>query len=303
MNETEYIWYNGKMVAWKEAMTHVLTHTLHYGSGVFEGVRCYDTPKGPAIFRLKDHNQRLFESAKIISLAIPYSEKELFEATKEIVRKNKLKECYIRPIAFYGYGKMGLDTKGAIVDAVVAAWPWGAYLGEEGIKNGIRAKISSYSRHHPNSMMIHAKITGAYANSTMAKMESLKAGYEEALMMDYQGFVAECSGENLFIVKNGEVLTPPLSSCLAGITRDSVIQILKSKNVSVREAQLTRDMIYAADECFVTGTAAEITPIREVDDRTIGSGKPGEVTKMVQEIYQNIIHGKDKKFEKWLDYV
>jgi branched-chain amino acid aminotransferase len=303
LEETQFIWVNGKMVPWKEATTHVLTHTLHYGSGVFEGIRCYDTPKGPAVFRLEEHVKRLFESAKILAMDLPYSEKEIVDATKKVIEVNKVKECYVRPIAYYGYGQMGLATKGAKIDVVIAIWPWGAYLGAEGIKNGIRAKISSFARPHPNSTMIHAKITGAYFNSTLAKMEALKAGYEEAIMLDTLGNIAECSGENIFIIKDGTIMTPPLSVCLAGITRASIIQLARDKNIPIKEATITRDMLYAADECFVTGTAAEITPIREVDDRKIGVGKAGPITKSIQDDFQKIIHGKEKKYFEWLDYV
>jgi len=302
LEETEFIWFNGKMQKWKETQTHFLTHSLHYGTAVFEGIRCYKTEKGPAVFRLKDHIKRLIESGKIAGMEIPYTEEELVKATKEVIKKNKVNECYIRPIAYYGYGKMGLDTKGAVIDVGIALWPWGAYLGEEGKLKGIRAKVSSYSRHHVNSMMIHAKISGSYVNSTMAKMESLKAGYEEAVMLDTQGFVAECTGENIFIAKGGKVFTPPTSVCLKGITRDSVINILKDNGIEVIEKQLSRDEVYVADECFLTGTAAEITPIRELDDKKIGSGSAGKITQMVQEKYHSIIHGKDKKYEKWLDF-
>lgn len=303
LNETEFIWFNGKMQNWKETQTHFLTHSLHYGTAVFEGIRCYDTSKGPAVFRLKDHMKRLIESAHIAGMVLPYTAEELVKATREVIKKNKLKECYIRPIAYYGYGKMGLDTKGATIDVGIAIWPWGAYLGEEGKLKGIRAKVSSYSRHHVNSTMIHAKISGSYVNSTMAKMEALKAGYEEAVMLDTSGFVAECTGENIFVAKDGKVFTPPTSVCLKGITRDSVINILKDNGIEVIEKPLTRDEIYSADECFLTGTAAEITPIRELDDRKIGEGSAGKITQMVQKKYNEIIHGKDKNYQKWLDLV
>jgi len=303
MNETDFIWVNGKMVKWKEATTHVLTHSLHYGSGVFEGIRCYDTEKGPAVFRLKEHIKRFFASAELIYLKVPFTEIEILEAVKEIVRKNKLKECYIRPIAYYGYGKMGLDTTGAKVDVVVAAWPWGAYLGEEGLKNGIRAKVSSYCRPHPKSVPIHSKTTGVYVNSTLAKMEALSTGFEEAVMLDYKGNVAECSGENIFIVKNGVLITPPLELCLAGITRDSVIELAKKKGIKVVEKAFQKEELLSADECFITGTAAEITPVREIDNNKIGSGAAGKITAMIQEEYKKVIHGNNKDCLGWLEFV
>jgi len=290
------------MQNWSETKTHFLTHSLHYGTAVFEGIRCYDTKKGPAVFRLKEHIVRLFESAHIVGMKIPFTVDELVEATKEVIRQNKVKSCYIRPLAYYGYGKMGLATMGAPIDVGIAIWPWGAYLGEEGKTKGIRAKISSYSRPYINSSLIHAKVSGTYANSTLAKMEVLKAGYEEAIMLDKDGFVAECSGENIFVIKNGEVFTPPTSICLKGITRDSVIKILSDNGVKVIEKQITRDELYSADGIFLTGTAAEVTPIREIDDRTIGKGEPENITKMVVEKYEAIIHGKDKKYENWLSY-
>ncbi|VVB75652.1 Amino-transferase class IV [uncultured archaeon] len=303
MNETDFIWVNGKMVKWQDATTHVLTHSLHYGSGVFEGIRCYETSKGPAVFRLKEHIKRFFESAKLISIKVPYTQEQIIETVKEIVKVNKLKECYIRPITYYGYGKMGLDTKGAKVDVVVAAWPWGAYLGEDGLKNGIRAKISSYRRPHPKSVPIHAKTTGVYVNSTLAKMEALGEGFEEAVMLDYKGNVAECSGENIFIVKNGVLITPPLDLCLAGITRDSVIELAKKRGINVIEKAFQKEELLAADECFITGTAAEITPVREIDNTKIGTGTAGKITAMIQEEYKKVIHGNNKDYLKWLELI
>jgi len=276
---------------------------LHYGSGVFEGIRCYDTPKGPAVFRLREHIKRFFESARLISLKIPFTEEQIISAVKEIVKKNKLKECYIRPIAYYGYGKMGLDTAGAKVDVVLAAWPWGAYLGEDGLKNGIRAKISSYCRPHPKSVPIHAKVTGVYVNSTLAKMEALREGFEEALMLDHNGNVAECSGENIFIVKNGVLITPPTSMCLVGITRDSVIAIAKKMGIEVKEQIISKEEFFSADECFLTGTAAEITPVREVDNRMIGKGSAGRITKLFQDEYKKIIHGNAGEYSSWLEHI
>ncbi len=303
MNETDFIWVNGKMIKWQDATTHVLTHSLHYGSGVFEGIRCYDTNNGPAVFRLKEHIKRFFASAELIYLKIPFTEEQILEAVKEIVRKNKLKECYIRPIAYYGYGKMGLDTTGAKVDVVVAAWPWGAYLGEEGLEKGIRAKISSYCRPHPKSVPIHAKVTGVYVNSTLAKMEALRTGFEEAVMLDYEGNVAECSGENIFIIKEGVLITPPLDLCLAGITRDSIITIARKKGIKVVEQVITRDDLLSAEECFITGTAAELTPVREIDNKKIGTGTAGKITAQIQEEYKKIIHGTSAKFLNWLEFV
>lgn len=302
MEETEFIWFNGEMKKWSETKIHFLTHSLHYGSAVFEGIRCYNTNKGPAVFRLKEHMNRLEESAKIIKINFPYPVEDLIKATKELIKKNKLNSCYIRPLVFYGYGKMGLDTRGASVDVGIAVWPWGAYLGEEGKVKGIRAKVSSFSRPYVNSSLIHAKVSGTYANSTLAKMEVLNAGYEEAIMLDKDGFVAECTGENIFVIKNNEVFTPPTNICLKGITRDSVIQILKDNDIKITEKLLTRDELYSADGIFLTGTAAEITPIREVDDRKIGNGVPEEITKRVIKKFDEIIHGNDKKYKHWLSY-
>lgn len=303
MEESKFIWFNGKMVEWKLATIHVLTHTLHYGTGVFEGIRCYGTPKGPAIFRLKDHIERLMDSARIVQIKPDFSAHDYENACRQVVRENGLKECYIRPIIYFGYGKMGLATTGCVVDSAVAAWPWGAYLGEEGIKNGIRAKISSFARHGVNSMMTKAKVCGAYVNSTLAKMEALNAGYEEAIMLDSQGYVAECTGENIFIVRDGGLITPPTTNALEGITRKSILQIARDEKIEVMEQDFTRDMLYSADECFITGTAAEVTPIREVDNRTIGTGKPGHITKKLQAKYFDAIHGRAAKYKKWLDYV
>ncbi len=291
MEEVEFIWFNGKIVLWKEASIHFLTHSLHYGTAVFEGIRCYKTENGPAIFRLEDHIERLFNSAKIAGMKnIPYDKKQIIDATKEIVKKNKLEECYIRPLFFYGYGKMGLDTVGAKLEAGIAAWPWGVYLGEEGVKNGIRAKIASISRHHPNPIFNQAKISGSYTNSTLAKMEALNAGYDEAIMLDNNGLIAECTGENIFIVKKEKLLTPEKTNILTGITRDSVIKIAEEQGIKVSECKIKKEMLYSADECFITGTAAEITPVREIDDKKIGNGKPGRITKKIQNQYSDAIH-------------
>jgi branched-chain amino acid aminotransferase len=303
MQETELIWMNGKLVKWKDATTHFLTHSLHYGTAVFEGIRCYNTEKGPAIFRLKEHVKRLFDSAHIMQMPVPYSQQQISDAIKQVVRENKLKECYIRPLVYYGYGIMGLSTKGAKVDVGIAAWPWGTYLGDEGVKNGIRMKIASVMRHHPNIMMTKSKTSANYANSTMAKMEAINAGYDEAIMLDPNGFVSECSGENIFIVRNGVIMTPPTSNCLDGLTRASIIEIARDEGIEVREELFPRDKLYTSDEAFLTGTAAEVTPIREVDNRTIGNGKPGPIAKKLQAKFFDIVKGKEKKYEKWLDFV
>ena len=250
MNEVDKIWLNGKLVDWKDAKIHLLTHSLHYGSGIFEGIRCYDTQDGPAVFRLKEHVDRLFNSAKILAMEIPYSHEEIARAILDLIRANKLKECYIRPVAFYGYGKMGLSTLGCTVDVGIAVWPWGAYLGEDGLEAGIRAKTSSFSRHHPNVMMTKAKITGNYANSILANREAQNAGYDEAILLDPSGFVAEGPGENIFMVSNNVLITPPITMVLSGITRDSVIEIAKSRNIAFKEETITRDELYIADEVF-----------------------------------------------------
>jgi len=303
LEETSHIWMNGTFVPWKEANTHILTHSLHYGSAVFEGIRVYNTDKGPAVFRLKEHMKRLFDSAKIINMEVKNTEEELILATKELIKKTGLKEGYIRPLLYYGYGKMGLDTKNFVADAIIAVWPWGAYLGEEGKLNGIKVKISPYSRHFPVTNLNHAKVSGFYTNSTLAKMDALKSGYDEAIMPDLDGNIAEGTGENLFIVKNKEVITPTTDNALIGITRDSVIQILKDNGYTIREEKVTKEMLYGADECFMTGTAAEVTPVKNVDEKTIGEGKPGEITKFVQKKYEEVIHGKDEKYFKWLSFV
>jgi len=275
---------------------------LHYGSGVFEGIRCYKTIRGPAVFRLKEHMQRLHNSGRIYRMDIPYAVKELSDATKDLIRINKLSECYIRPIVFRGYGEMGLNPLNAPIDVAIAAWPWGTYLGEDGLKNGIRAKISSFQRISPNILPSGAKATGQYINSIWAKLEALDAGYDEAIMLDFRGFVSEGPGENIFMVKDSEILTPPdHASLLLGITRDSVIKIASDLGYSVKKVDIVRDMLYNADEAFYTGTAAEITPIREIDGIEIG--KPGPITRGIQERFFEIVKGKDKRYEYWLDYV
>jgi len=298
-----FIWKDGKLVPWREATTHVLTHSLHYGLAVFEGLRAYSTADGPAIFRLVEHTQRLLNSCRIYLMDIPYSQETLVEAQKEVVRANKLKECYIRPIAYYGSEKMGVSTKGAKVHVAVAAWPWGAYLGEEAIEHGIRVKVSSFSRHHVNVTMPRAKISGAYTNSILANLEATHDGYDEALLLDTQGFVAEGAGENLFIVKNGVLIEPEIASALNGITRDSVIQIACNMGLEVQSRRLTRDDLYLADEAFFTGTAAEITPIRELDNRPIGGGYRGPVTAKLQAKFFDAVSGRVPEYRHWLTRV
>jgi branched-chain amino acid aminotransferase len=303
LQETEKIWMDGKMVAWKDASVHVLTHTLHYGLGVFEGIRCYKTGKSPAIFRLRDHVDRLFGSAHIVQIKIPYSQEEICSAVSETVKVNRLQECYIRPIAFIGYGEMGLYVNKNPIQVAIAAWPWGTYLGDEGIQHGIRAKISSVARHHVNISMTRAKVTAYYANSQIAKREVKEAGYDEAILLDTDGYVAEGPGENIFIVRDGILKTTPLTSILEGITRASVLDLAKEKKIPALEQRFTRDELYIADEAFFTGTAAEITPIREVDGRRIGSGKPGPITQELQKSFFDIVHGKDEKHNSWLTYL
>lgn len=300
--EVEKIWMDGELVDWKEAKVHLLSHSLHYGSGVFEGIRAYETPRGAAVFRLTDHLKRLFRSAAIYRMPIPYSLEELVEATKMVIRANGLKSCYIRPIAFRGYGEMGLHPLGAPVNMAIAVWPWGAYLGEEGIRNGVRAKISSFRRNDPNAIPPAAKATGQYLNSILAKMEVTEAGYDEAILLNAHGFVADGAGENVFVVRNGFLYTPPTSSgALEGITRDSVIRIAEDFEIPFREKELVRTDLYHADEAFFTGTAAEIVPIREVDDRVIG--EPGPVTRRIQEKFFSIVRGEDGDYTHWLEYV
>lgn len=288
---------------WDEARVHVLTHTLHYGLGVFEGIRCYDTPKGPAVFRLAEHVRRLVKSAGIFLMEIPFNEKEIAGAIVETVRANKLKECYIRPIAYIGYGVMGLNSTGAPVSLSVAAWPWGAYLGEEGLKNGIKVKVSSFIRGHVNSNMARAKVCGYYVNSQLAKREAILCGCDEALLLDADGYVSEGSGENVFIVRDGTLKTTPLTSILEGITRDSILAIARDEGIAVKEERFTRDELYIADEAFFTGTAAEITPIRELDGRKIGEGRPGPITKKLQSIFFDAAAGKNKKYKRWLTHI
>ncbi len=300
--KTKKIWLDGKFVDWDAAQVHVLCHTLHYGVGAFEGIRCYKTVDGgSAIFRLKEHVDRLFASAHIVLLTIPFSHEEICQAIRKTLTTNGLTEGYIRPIVFIGDGEMGLFVKTNPIRVAVAAWTWGAYLGDEGVKKGIRAKVSSFNRHHVNAAMTKGKINGYYVNSVLAKWEVVKAGYDEAVMLDTEGYVAEASGENIFIVRNGFLQTSPLTSILPGITRDSVLTIARKLDIPIKESRFTRDEMYIADEMFFTGTAAEITPVREVDDRRVGTGKPGPITKRIQEAFFDIVRGKDALFAHWLD--
>jgi len=298
-----FIWYDGKLVPWRDATTHVLTHSLHYGLAVFEGLRAYKTVSGTAIFRLKEHTDRLFASAHIYRMPMPYDKATLMEAHKEVVRANKLDSCYLRPIAFYGSEKMGVSPRGASTHVSVAAWPWGAYLGEEGIEKGIRVKTSSYSRHHVNVNMARAKFSGTYANSILANMEATEDGYDEALLLDVDGFVAEGAGENLFMVKDGVIYEPEIASALMGITRNTVITLAAELGYKVIAKRLTRDDIYIADEAFFTGTAAEVTPIRELDNRTIGSGSRGPVTAKLQSLFFDVVNGKVPAHADWLSFI
>jgi branched-chain amino acid aminotransferase len=294
------IWYDGKMVPWREATTHVLTHTLHYGMGVFEGVRAYETSTGPAIFRLQDHTNRLFNSAKILNMTLPFTREEINAADIAVIKENGLKSGYMRPMAFYGSEKLGIAPPKKDVHIIVAAWPWGAYLGEDGLTKGIRVKTSSFSRHHVNVTMCKAKANGNYMNSIMAHDEAAADGYDEALLLDVDGFVAEGSGENIFVVRNGKLYTPDLTSCLDGITRNTIFQIASEIGVQVIEKRITRDEVYLADEAFFTGTAAEVTPIRELDNRTIGCGSRGPITTEIQKRYFDIVQGRDSNHADWL---
>lgn len=304
MEKARKIWMDGKLVDWDKASVHILTHTLHYGLGVFEGIRCYKTDDGrSAIFRLVEHTGRLFSSAHIALIQMPYSEDEINSATIETLKANDLKEGYIRPIVYLGDGSMGLFPRNNPVRVAIAAWAWGAYLGEEGLKNGIRVKVSSFIRHHVNSSMTKAKITGNYVNSILAKREVVAAGFDEALLLDTEGYVSEGSGENVFMVRDGILKTTPLTSVLKGITRDSVLRIAKDKGMEIREERFTRDELYTADEAFFTGTAAEITPIRELDGRAVGKGKPGPVTKEIQKTFFDIVKGRNKDYKDWLWYL
>ncbi|MCB5362198.1 branched-chain amino acid transaminase [Pusillimonas sp. CC-YST705] len=298
-----FIWYDGKLVPWRDATTHVLTHSLHYGLSVFEGVRAYNTDIGTAIFRLREHTDRLFNSAHIYQMSIPYDKQTIMDAHIEVVRANKLESCYFRPIAFYGSEKMGVSPRGAQVHVAIAAWPWGAYLGEEALAQGIRVKISSFARHHVNVTMPRAKLASTYTNSILANTEAIEAGYDEAILLDTDGFVAEGAGENVFIVKDGVVYEPEIASALSGITRASVHAIAADHGYTVQTRRLTRDDLYIADEVFFTGTAAEVTPIREIDNRVIGEGKRGPVTEILQKAFFDVVNGRNPKYLHWLTKV
>ncbi len=297
------IWCDGELVPWREATVHVLTHSLHYGMGVFEGVRAYKTEKGTAIFRMHEHTERLFRSAHILGMRLPYDRDTINAAMCRVVRDNKLESAYIRPIAFYGSEGMGLRADNLKIHVAVAAWYWGAYLGEENIKNGIRIKTSSFTRHHVNVAMCRAKATGHYFNSILALHEAQACGYDEALMLDAQGYVMEGSGENIFIVRDGQIYTPDLTSALDGITRDTILRLAAELGVKVREKRITRDEVYIADEAFFTGTAAEVTPIRELDGRAIGSGRRGPLTERLQTLYFDQVHGRRAEHPEWLSLV
>ena len=296
-----WIWYDGKMVPWRDATTHVLTHTLHYGMGVFEGVRCYKTDRGPAIFRLKDHTERLFRSARIFGMRIPFTADELNHAQRACVRDNKLESCYIRPIAFYGSNAMGVAAKSNPVMVAIAAWPWGAYLGAEGIEKGIRVRTSSYTHHHPNITMCGAKAVSNYSVSILANQEATHDGYEEAMLLDPQGYICQGSGENVFIVRDGKLHTPDLAGgALAGITRATIMEFAVELGIQVLERRITRDEVYVADEAFFTGTAAEVTPIREFDHRPIGEGRRGPLTERLQRMFFDTVSGRNPAHEDWL---
>ena len=302
MEKSEWIWMNGEFVAWDDAKVHVLSHGLHYGTGVFEGVRCYETDRGPAIFRHRDHLDRLASSAELYYLPLAHDRDEIREATHELIRRNELSSCYIRPLAFRGYGEMGLYAKSAPVDLIIAAWPWGAYLGEESKREGIRAKVSSWRRISPAGLIPHAKASGQYLNSILAKTESANAGYDEAILLDEQGNVCEGSGENVFVVREGEIVTPGhTASILDGISRKSVIQIASDLGYRVVERDMARSELYLADEIFLVGTAAELVPVREIDDHEIGPA--GEVTKVIQSKYEDALHGRAQEYLEWLDLV
>jgi branched-chain amino acid aminotransferase len=304
ITEVEKIWMNGELVGWQDATVHVLSHALHYGSGVFEGIRAYETARGPAVWHLDEHFARLERSAKLYYMDIPYSREALVQATKDVILANGLTSCYIRPIAYRGYGEMGVNPLEAAVDVTIAVWPWGAYLGEEALEQGVRIKISSWRRNGQNSLPAAAKANGQYINSVLAKVESLKAGYDEAIMLNEQGYITDGSGENVFVVRDGTLFTPPTQAgCLDGITRLSVITLARDLGYEVREENLVRTDLYNADECFFTGTAAEITPIREVDDRVVGEGHRGPVTKELQGAFFAATKGENDRYPHWLTYV
>lgn len=304
VQQVEKIWLDGEMIPWDQANVHILTHTLHYGMGVFEGIRCYECADGrSAIFRLEEHIDRLYDSAHILLMDIPFEKAKIMAACQEIFRVNQLKSGYLRPIAFIGDGEMGLFATSNPIRVGIIAWPWGAYLGDDGVKNGIRCKVSSYTRHHVNIAMTKSKAVSNYQNSILAKREAVMAGYDETIMLDPEGYVSEASGENIFFAKRGIVYTPPTTSALQGITRDSILKLLAADGVQVVERNISRDELYVADEILLCGTAAEITPVRELDNRQVGSGKPGPLTQRVQEQYFKIVKGQDPKYQDWLTYI
>lgn len=304
MQQADLIWMNGQLIPWDDAKVHVLTHGLHYGTSVFEGVRCYDTEIGPAVFRHREHIDRLFKSAELYYMPIPFTHDQLRDATNATISGNGLRSCYIRPLVFRGYGQMGLFPLDAPVDVMIACWEWGAYLGEEGKRNGIRAKVSSWRRISPQSLIPQAKAGGQYLNSVLAKIEIQKAGYEEAIVLDEHGNVCEGSGENIFVVRDGKIATPPLTaSILNGISRDSAMTIARDLGFEVEVRDITRAELYLADEVFMTGTAAELVPVREIDDHAVGTGRPGELTVAIQKVFEDALHGRDPKYRDWLDPV
>ena len=297
------IWKDGQLIDWRDANIHILTHSLHYGMAVFEGVRAYKTDQGTAIFRLREHTERLFNSAKIFQLTIPFDQETIAQAQLQVVRENQLESCYLRPLVWIGDEKLGISAKGNTIHVAVAAWPWGAYLGEDGLNKGIRVKTSSFSRHHVNVSLVRAKASGYYINSILANQEALADGYDEALLLDTDGYVSEGSGENVFIVKKGKLYTPDLASCLDGITRDSVLTIARDLGIEVIEKRITRDEVYCADEAFFTGTAAEVTPVRELDNRAIGDGKRGAITEKLQTVFFDAVAGRAPQYSHWLTII
>ncbi|MHB8670179.1 MAG: branched-chain amino acid transaminase [Acidimicrobiales bacterium] len=304
IEKTNKIWMDGALVDWDDARIHILSHSLHYGSGVFEGIRAYATSRGPAVFRLTDHIRRLFDSARIFLIDIPWTADQIVEAVKETVRENEVESCYIRPIVYLGYGEMGLNPLPCPVNVSIAVWPWGAYLGDDGIEHGVRMKVSSWQRHDPNAIPPAAKGTGMYVNSSLAKVEALKAGYDEAIILSPQGYVSECTGENLFVVRGGRILTPPISAgALEGITQDSVMTIARDLGYEVGVSNLLRSDLYVAEEAFLTGTAAEVVPVRSVDDRLVGSGEPGPITRQIQETYKATVRGEVDRYKDWVEHV
>jgi branched-chain amino acid aminotransferase len=304
VEKAKYIWMDGDFIPWDEARVHILTHTLHYGLGVFEGIRAYHCHDGrTAIFRLKEHIQRLFDSAHVMQMAIPFSQAQVEAACVEILRQNQQKEAYLRPLVFIGDGAMGLNPGNNPIRVTVISWLWGAYLGDEGLTKGVRLKTSAFTRHHVRIMMTKTKTVGNYVNSILAKREALQAGFDEAILLDTEGYVSEASGENIFMVKDGVLRTPPLTSILPGITRDALLTLARDLGITVREGKFSLDDLYLADECFLTGTAAEVTPVREVDGRTIGKGAPGPITKKLQTAFFAVVKGQDSKYQNWLTYI